>query len=154
MIKSAQSKLEKYKPAVPKNLLLLIAGLIWMGTGILLISMAATWLSNVIHLNVYLYAGLGALLAMPIHHFGFLKIVDKNIERILEMKDRRCLFSFVPWKSYIVIIVMIAMGVTLRHSSIPKHYLAIMYVGIGLALILSSVRYMRIYIREMRKRSR
>ncbi|MEJ2546041.1 MAG: hypothetical protein P8Y99_18415, partial [Calditrichaceae bacterium] len=86
MSEEIKSTLEKYKPSVNTKLLLLIAGLVWMGTGILLISMAATWLSRTIHINIYFYAGISILLAMSIHHFGFLKIVDKNIERILEMK--------------------------------------------------------------------
>ena len=151
MSENLKSTLEKYKPAVNTKLLMLIAGLVWMGTGILLISMAVTWLFRTIQLNIYFYAGIGILLAMPIHHFGFLKIVDKNIERILEMKDKRCLFSFVPWKSYLIIIVMIAMGITLRHSAIPKEYLSILYIGIGLALILSSIRYMRIFLKRARR---
>jgi uncharacterized membrane protein len=151
MSETTQNKFEKYKPAVTTKVLLLIAGLVWMGTGIMLISIAIVWLSKAISINIYVYAGTGVILAMLIHHFGFLKIVDKNIERILEMKDKRCLFSFVPWKSYLIIIVMIAMGITLRHSAIPKEYLSIIYIGIGLALFLSSVRYLRIYYREMRR---
>jgi hypothetical protein len=36
---------------------------------------------------------------------------------------------------------MIALGLLLRHSAIPKPYLAILYIGMGLALLLSSLRY-------------
>lgn len=61
-----------------------------------------------------------------------------------------CVFSFMPWKSYLIILIMMAMGVTLRHSAIPKHYLAILYTCIGLALILSSMRYMRAFLKEVR----
>ena len=81
----------------------------------------------------------------------YLKIVDKNIERILPMVDKKCLFSFITWKSYLIIIVMVAMGSLLRHSAIPKHYLAILYTGIGLALILSSLRYLRVFVQELTK---
>jgi len=38
---------------------------------------------------------------------------------------------------------MISIGVTLRHSSIPKQYLSILYNGIGLGLFLSGVVYLR-----------
>jgi len=62
------------------------------------------------------------------------------------MEGRRCIFSFIPWKSYILIIIMIAIGFLLRHSPIPKLYLAVLYTGIGTALILSSVRYLRYLI--------
>ena len=64
------------------------------------------------------------------------------------MDGKKCLFAFIPWKSYLIIAVMMTMGIVLRHSSIPKQYLAVLYIGIGLALVLSSVRYMRIFIRE------
>jgi hypothetical protein len=47
------------------------------------------------------------------------------------------------WKSYLIVAVMVTMGIMLRHSSIPKQYLSIMYIGIGTALILSSIRYFR-----------
>jgi hypothetical protein len=73
------------------------------------------------------------------------------LKRILPSDDKKCLFSFVSWKSYLIIAVMIAMGTILRRSAIPKQYLAILYIGIGLALILSSVRYMRIFLREIKR---
>jgi len=36
---------------------------------------------------------------------------------------------------------MIMLGFTLRHSSFPKAYLAIIYLTIGLGLFLSSLKY-------------
>ena len=89
--------------------------------------------------------------ALGVHHFKFLKIVDKNIQRITPMTDKRCLFGFISWKSYLLIMVMVALGVCLRHSAIPRPYLAILYSGIGIALILSSLRYMRVFISHLRK---
>ena len=74
-----------------------------------------------------------------------------DLERILPMDEKKCLFSFIPWKSYLIIVVMITIGAILRHSVIPKQYLAIVYTAIGLALILSSVRYMRVFFREIRR---
>jgi Zn-dependent protease len=141
--------MEKYKPAVTKTFLLLLAGIVWECVGILLLFLAFSWLSQTSHVDVYLYSGAGILLALLIHHFGFLKIVDRNLQRILLMDGKRCLFSFIPWKSYLVIAVMVAMGALLRHSTIPKKVLAILYIAIGLALILSSVRYIRVFYTEI-----
>jgi hypothetical protein len=67
------------------------------------------------------------------------------------MDEKQCLFAFIPWKSYLMIALMITMGAILRHSSIPKPYLAILYTTIGLALILSSVRYIRTFF-QVKKR--
>jgi hypothetical protein len=142
----------KYKPAVGRTFLLFLAGIVWACVGIMLMFLAFTWLSTADG-NIYLYVAAGISLALLVHHFGFLKIVDKNLLRILQMKGKRCFFAFIPWKSYLIIFVMIMMGALLRHSVIPKKDLAILYIGIGLALLLSSVRYIRIFCREMAKRN-
>ena len=144
MIKS----LEKLNPAVDKYILLLIAGLVWIGVGIMLLSFSYAWLQASNSRFYLLYSGIGIAAALVIHHFGFLKIVDKNLRRILPMEGKKCLFSFMSWKSYLTVIVMVFMGIMLRHSPIPKPYLSILYTGIGLALILSSIRYLRNVIRH------
>ena len=138
--------IDKYKPTVTNTFLLFLAGIVWECVGIMLLFLAFSWLSITSNTDFYLYSGAGILLALLVHHFGFLKIVDKNLKRILQMNG---LFSFIPWKSYLVIVAMVAMGALLRHSMIPKKDLAILYIGIGLALILSSVRYVRVFHREI-----
>jgi hypothetical protein len=80
-----------------------------------------------------------------------LKIVDNNLGRILPMEGKKCIFSFMTWKSYIIVAIMVTMGVLLRHSTIPKPYLSILYTGIGLSLMLSSVRYLRVLLSQLRK---
>lgn len=144
-------QLKKYKPAVTKNVLLFLAGLVWACVGVMLLFLAFSWLINVSHARLCLFGGAGILFALLIHHFGFLKIVDKNLDRILPMDDKQCMFSFIPWKSYLIIAVMITMGSVLRHSAIPKPYLAVLYTAIGLALLLSSVRYLRMFFRGVKK---
>jgi hypothetical protein len=139
----------KYKPAVTRTFLLFLAGLAWACVGIMLLFLAFSWLSAASDGVIWLYAATGISLALLVHHFGFLKIVDQNLKRILQMHGKKCFFSFFPWKSYLIILVMAAMGVLLRHSVIPKKDLAVLYIGIGLALLLSSVRYIRIFYREI-----
>lgn len=140
--------MKKYKPAVPKAVLLFLAGGLWLGVGSMLLFLAGSWLREAAQINRTVFAGSGVILALLIHHFGFLKIVDKNLGRILPTDERKCVFSFMPWKSYLIIPVMITLGIILRHSAVPKHYLAILYIAIGLALLLSSVRYMRYFFKE------
>lgn len=140
--------IERLNPAVSKNFLLLLAGGVWIIVGIMLIAFALTWSTIIYGAGKYAIFSAGFILALFIHHFGFLRIVDRNLERILIMKGKKCLFSFIPWKSYLIIAVMITMGKFLRNSDIPKQYLALLYFGIGLALILSSYRYLRVFIKE------
>ena len=143
--------LEKYKPAVMNSFLLLLAGVVWMGVGIMLLCIAFSWLSMPSDSHTYIIAATGVVLALLVHHFGFLRIVDTNLKRILQTHDKKCVFSFIPWKSYVIIGVMVAMGFILRHSAIPKPYLSVIYISIGLALLLSSIRYMRFFYKETRK---
>jgi hypothetical protein len=62
------------------------------------------------------------------------------------MEGKRCIFAFISWKSYLLVVLMALLGVLLRHSSLPRQYLAIIYIGIGLALVLSSIRYLRVML--------
>lgn len=143
---------EKWKPDVSKNTLLLIAGILWIGIGIMLISLSYSWL-KIERLEHAISASIiGFICALVIHHFGFLRIVDKNLGRILPLKERRCIFSFMPWKSYLIILIMMITGFFLRHSSIPKLYLSVLYIGIGTALVLSSIRYLRYLIMSFLKK--
>jgi len=50
------------------------------------------------------------------------------------------------WRSYMIVLVMVSMGIALRHSSIPRPYLSVLYNGIGLALFLSGIRYLRFFV--------
>jgi len=144
-------RVAKIKPAVNKEILLFLAGFMWFGVGTMLLWMSFLWLKAFqIHGSVF-FCAVGIVVAMIVHHLGFLKIVDKNLGRILPMEGTRCIFSFITWKSYIIVAVMIAMGTLLRHSPIPKPYLSILYIGIGLALVLSSVRYLRVLMSQIKK---
>jgi len=133
---------ETFKPAIHKKFLIVIAGVVWCCVGIMLSSMAFKWLC-IFKGNSWLFVIPGIFAALIIHHFGFLRIVTKNLGRISGLPERPCVFSFISWKSYLIIIVMVTMGITLRNSSLPKQYLSVLYLGIGLALFLSSIRYFR-----------
>jgi len=136
--------MKRFTPQVDKRVLIFIAGLMWCGVGVMLIRYAISWLSICNGKEQIFFNSAGFLAAMPIHHFGFLKLADKNINRLLPLKDKQSLFSFITPKSYLIIIVMVSMGIALRHSSIPKKYLSLLYNGIGLALFLSGIRYFRV----------
>jgi hypothetical protein len=136
------------KPAVPRRALFLVAGAIWIGVGAMLVALAVGWLRAGAWGHGALLAGAGAAGALVIHHFGFLRVVDKNLGRISTLDERPCVFAFQSWKSYVMVAVMISMGVALRHSPIPKPLLAVLYLGIGGALVLSSVRYLRVFLRN------
>lgn len=137
--------IRKFTPAVDKRILVLLAGIMWCGVGVMIVNFAISWLSSYSGREQVMFYAAGFIAAMPIHHFGFLKIADKNLNRLLPITEKRCVFSFMTWKSYIIVLIMVSMGIALRHSSIPKKYLSILYNGIGLALFLSGIRYLRFF---------
>lgn len=139
---------EKLKPSAPKHLLLFIAGFMWFGVGIFLNTYVYAWLSSDFQIFNFLIILLGIIFSIAIHYFGFSKIARKNLLRISLMSERPCIFSFMKWQSYFLVIFMIGLGISLRLSPIPKIYLSIIYIGIGLGLVLSSFQYFKAAIKE------
>jgi hypothetical protein len=133
----------KWTPATKKIWLHLTAGIMWSGVGIMLVTFAANWLGLVHSWTVIFLVLAGLLLAAAIYFFGFSKLASRNVQRIINIpKERVCLFAFQKWTSYPLVLVMIAMGIFLRrYSPIPKPYLAILYIGLGLSLFVSSLQY-------------
>lgn len=141
-------KKNNFRPSVRKKYLILISGVIWILIGLLLNHYAFNWLKDNSYANTYMYIIAGIVLALIIHHFGFLKVVDKNLGRIKTLNPETCVFAFMSWKSYLLVALMMAMGIALRHSTLPRNLLSVMYIGIGLALILSSIRYIRVFLKS------
>ncbi|MEW6404263.1 MAG: hypothetical protein AB1649_20895 [Chloroflexota bacterium] len=140
---SKLKSLYQYRPAVGKSWLYVLAGLVWLGAGIMLIGFAARWLKLVSFPTSILLLLCGMALAAGIYFFGFSKLAGKNIRRICGMfEERICLFAFQEWKSYPLVLFMIALGIYLRiYSPVPKPLLAVLYLGIGGGLASSSLRY-------------
>jgi hypothetical protein len=140
-------KIKKFDPAVDKRLLIGLSGATWIIVGIILSRLALVWLSEVATKPAIVLGLTGVTLALLIHHFGFLKLVNSNIERIMSMKNKVCIFAFQAWKSYAIIAVMVGLGITLRQSPLPRPYLSVVYIGFGGAMILSSIRYIRTFFK-------
>jgi hypothetical protein len=140
--------IKRYDPAVDKRLLVLLSGLVWSGVGVMLCNLAAGWLTDYAG-GAGIYFGLsGIVLSLLIHHFGFLKLVDKNINRISSYENQKiCIFAFQERKSYIIVLIMICLGFILRSSPMPRTYLAVIYIGFGGAMLLSSIKYFRVFIK-------
>lgn len=120
-----------------------VAGVAWSGVGIMLLSRAWGWLSAPgIHAALALGA-LGVMLAVVAWRFLFGRLANRNIHRISAGPERACVFGFQTVKSYVVMAGMIVLGVTLRHSALPKPDLAAVYIAIGGALFAASTQYYR-----------
>lgn len=133
----------RFNPAVSRKWLLLLAGLMWTGVGLLLCSFALRWLSAAPSPSSLGLGLLGLAVALAAYRLQFGKLALKNIERILGLAEKACLFAFQAWKGYLIIIVMMTGGMLLRHSALPKPYLAVVYAAIGGAMLLASRQYYR-----------
>jgi len=135
--------INKLKPRLPKNWLLLTAGLMWTAVGSYLISLTIDWIFAPTVESPWLFWLPGIGLALLIFRFGFSRLARKNSLRINNLDvEKPCLFAFQEWHSYPLIAFMIGLGITLRnYAPIPKALLGTMYIGIGGGLGLSSFRY-------------
>jgi len=135
--------LYSYKPGVGKVWLYFSAGLVWLGVGVMLIGFASRWLKLVSSPTLTSCVILGTVLATCIYFFGFSRLAKENTRRIDSIAEERiCLFAFQEWKSYPLVLFMIALGIYLRsYSPIPKPMLAVLYLGIGGGLFFASLHY-------------
>ncbi len=135
--------IHRAKPAVPQRWLLLLAGIMWSGVGVLLSTFAATWLVKDFTILSILIAVAGIGISIAANRFMFSNLARKNIQRIQASVEKPCLFSFQAWTGYLIIAVMMTTGILLRNSSIPKPWLAVVYLSIGGALFQASIHYYR-----------
>ena len=131
----------KLKPAAPIYWLIAAAGFTWSTVGILLCWLAYGWLDALVFHVAVLSGAAGIAGAVAASHFVFSAIALKNIDRLSHLPEKSCFFAFQAWRSYILIVLMVSLGTALRHSPIPREYLAALYLTIGGALILSSRLY-------------
>jgi hypothetical protein len=135
--------LKKLNPAVSKYWLIALAGLMWSTVGIMLCRLSYIWLSSVSWSLGLPLGSIGIISALAAYGYGFSKIALKNIHRICLLSDKSCIFAFQAWKSYLIIIFMIMLGMLLRSLPIPRHFLAVIYAAIGGGLFVSSFHFYR-----------
>lgn len=147
ILKKASMLFSKLKPAAPIYWLIAAAGFTWSAVGIMLCRLACRWLDVLVFRTAFLPGAAGMIGAVVAYHFVFSAIAIKNIGRLSLFSGNACFFAFQAWKSYFIIVVMVVLGSILRHSPIPREYLAALYLTIGGALFLSSLHY---YVRLQR----
>jgi len=130
-------------PAVDRKVVRLLAGMVWTAVGLALCAVSVYWLTNTDG-NWIVPLVIGIIVGIAVYYFGFSRLVIKNRTRIEKQspgKDKICLFAFQSWRNYIIVVVMMAMGYTLRHLGISRNYLVPVYMAIGVGLFLSSLLY-------------
>ena len=135
--------LEKYKIRVSKQVLLLLAGVIWSIAGWRVITLGYQDLfSHVKSFGGYLLVS--AAVFYLFEKFIFRKMVKKHTRRILrsQLADH-CIFSFFDFKGYLVMIFMMSGGIMIRQAHVfQPQYLGTFYLGLGTALLMAGMMFL------------
>jgi hypothetical protein len=127
--------------AVERRWLYLAAAILWSAAGLMLCARAYGWLVHETLTHAMPFALAGVASGFVIHRFKFSRIAARNIKRIEHLDERPSILAFQSANTYILIMLMMALGIALRRSDISKSYLAVLYMGIGVGLLLSSLSY-------------
>ena len=130
-----RSGLKRFTPGVDKRVHLLLSAVLWTAVGLWLMLRGGLWL----------YSTGASWMIVPALLLGSgksLLILDRTarngIERILRFSGTTCLGAVYSYKTWLLVVAMMAVGFLLRQSAIPKSVLGTLYVAIGWALVLSS----------------
>ena len=134
--------LVRFEPAVGRRALARLSGVVWWTVGIGLVAAAGQWLADVPGGYAAILAAAGMLAALLTGR-GFGRVAARNLSRLQGLPERRCVFAFQSWRGYGTILVMVALGWALRHSPVPKPWLAPVYIAVGGGLMRGGVAYFR-----------
>ena len=135
--------------AIPKNRLMLIAGMVWCVAGAMVsvIGLPLLWKLGFTQWILYPLAGVVFLI---FYFLIFSRLVLKHTERIRERPEQSLPFwNFFDTSSYIVMVIMMAGGMWLRLAHIfPNWMIAFFYSGLGIALFSCGVRFLGVFARK------
>jgi hypothetical protein len=126
---------KKMKPGVSKAVHFFAAPLIWTAVGIMLMERGLGWMGLHITLRLLLIALLvGTAKSLTVLD----KTAKKTLSRIMGFGDNTCIGAVYPWKTWLLVFLMMAFGIALRILTEPGLFLGAIYFAIGWALLLSS----------------
>ena len=142
------------RPAVdlvtlPKNHLMLIAGLVWCAAGAMVCVIGLPLELGLAPSQVILIP-LAVAIFLLFYVFVFSPLVRKHTGRIrARTEDRLPFWNFFNASSWVVMAVMMGGGMALRLSHLmPDWAIAFFYSGLGVALFLCGVRFLGVFARK------
>jgi small-conductance mechanosensitive channel len=134
---------------IPKNHLMLIAGLVWCAAGamVCLIGLPLEFGLAPSHLILF---PLAVVIFLVFYFLVFSRLVRKHTDRIrARTEDRLPAWNFFNASSWAVMAVMMGGGMALRFSHLmPDWMIAFFYSGLGVALFLCGVRFLGVFARR------
>ena len=124
-----------FKPGVPRSAHLFAAPFLWTVIGCVLMYRGWGWLDP----------GRGRLAVVIAGLLGTIKslvVLDRAANRVVQRIDRfqdgACLGAVYSWKTWLLVLLMIASGMALRRVIEPGPVIGTLYLAIGWSLCLSS----------------
>ncbi|MDU9047367.1 MAG: hypothetical protein Q3M30_00855 [Candidatus Electrothrix sp. Rat3] len=143
----------RFRPDVGKSVHLFIAPLIWTAVGIMLMVRGLGWIGFSLTCRLFIIALIIALIVGTVKSLTVLdKSAKKNLTRIMLLKERSCIGAVYPWKTWLLVILMMATGIALRSMTEPGLFLGTIYVAAGWGLLLSSRHGWEQWLRRIRSR--
>ncbi|NYV27368.1 hypothetical protein HP397_00820 [Streptobacillus felis] len=128
---------------VNKHILLLIAGILWLIAGSSVLKIGITteirWTPILVALSLIIFYIFNKNI--------FSKLVVKHTHRIMSYKEeKKELYLFFDKSSYIIMFFMMTLGISLRKLNLaPLYFIKFFYTGLGSALFLAGVRFIKNY---------
>ena len=134
---------------LPKNHLMLIAGLVWCAAGAMVCVIGLPLEFGLAPTNLILLP-LAVGIFAAFYVFVFSRLVRKHTGRIrARAEDRLPFWHFFNASSWAVMAVMMGGGMALRLSHLlPDWMIAFFYSGLGVALFLCGVRFLGVFARK------
>ncbi|MCK9616361.1 MAG: hypothetical protein M0R21_00835 [Lentimicrobiaceae bacterium] len=130
------------KPGVSHRTLVFTAALIWGFAGLKILWIGIPGLLYSSH-HVALHFSIGLAGVIPFFYFVFRKVFHNHLRRINTlMADKPCIFSFFSFKSYLLMIMMIALGILVSNFHIfPTLEKNIFYISLEMSLFTSALLF-------------
>lgn len=138
-MKTTASRILNLKPALNRRGHLFMAALTWTVVGIVLSIVGVRWIFQTDEGSRWLFLSLAIIVGLGKGIFVLRRTARRNVERIIRRGDGKCIGGFFSWKTWLLVLGMMAMGRWLRSSDLPLWFMGTLYAGIGLALASSSV---------------
>jgi len=130
---------ERWKPAAGVRAHLVAAAGLWTLVGIGLTAAGLAWcFGSPLPWSVVL-AGAGLAAGLVKGRFVIRRVAERNAARIIARGDGHCLGGFLSVKTWLLVAVMMASGMVLRRSAVPRPVLGVVYTAVGTALLAGSV---------------
>lgn len=129
---------------VKKRTLLLIAGIVWFIAGF---NVARLGILSYLEIEQQWYWYLLSIVIFALFGLMFFRMSQKHTKRIMGYEERQPFWKFFDLKAYIIMAVMMGGGIGLRAAGVfPNWFVAFFYTGLGCALALAGVLFIRNYI--------